>query len=194
MRVQPGSIIIEEGEESQDVYFVFSGRLAGVLMSEEGKEVAFADIGPGSHFGEMSALDGEPRSLTISARTEAELGRVDGKTFVQWMVTDPIIASNVARAFARWTRQLNKRLFGLVVYDVGVRVRLLLSRLAQAQGELKPRGRLKPAPTRDDMANYVGANREAVSRVMAQLARDGIITTGRQEVCFLDVDQLLDGL
>ncbi|MFC2968193.1 Crp/Fnr family transcriptional regulator [Acidimangrovimonas pyrenivorans] len=194
LTVAPGQVVIEQGELSREVYFVFSGRLLGLLLSPEGREVAFSDLGPGRYFGEIAALDGQPRSLTISAVTQSRLGRLEAETFRDWMVREPVIGQNLALTLAERNRVLSERIFGLVVHDVDKRVRILLSRLAQARGELRPGGRLKPAPTRDQMATYVGANREAVSRAIARLSAEGIIETGRQSVTFRDIQALLDGL
>ena len=194
MRFAPGQIVVEQGDPSSDVYFVFSGRLLGLLMSAEGKEVAFTDIGPGRYFGEIAALDGRPRSLTISAVAECRLGRIDAGSFRAWMDRAPVIARNLALTLAERNRVLSERIYGLVVHDVDKRVRILLSRLAQSRGELRPGGRLQPAPTRDEMATYVGANREAVSRAFARLSAEGVIETGRQTVVFRDIGALLDGL
>jgi CRP-like cAMP-binding protein len=95
---------------------------------------------------------------------------------------------------AERNRRLTERIFALVAHDVDKRVRALLSRLAQRAGQLKPGGVLSPAPTHHAMAAYVGANREAVSRVIARLAADGVIETGRRRIAFRDIDALLRGL
>src|SRR5690349_25156073 len=58
--VQPGEVVIEQGDLSTDVYLVLSGGLIGVLLSEAGKEIAFTEISAGSYFGELAALDSRP--------------------------------------------------------------------------------------------------------------------------------------
>jgi CRP-like cAMP-binding protein len=73
-------------------------------------------------------------------------------------------------------------------------VRLLLMRLAQEREQLKPGGEIKPAPTHEAMAAFVGANREAVSRVIARLGKGGVITAKRQKVTIENVAGLLEGI
>ena len=97
-------------------------------------------------------------------------------------------------ASAHRNRLMTERIFGLVVHNVDQRLRVLLSRLAQANGQLRRGGVLYPAPTHDALASYVGANREAVSRVLARLSAEGIIGTGRRRITFLDIEALLAGL
>lgn len=192
--VAPGQVVIEQGAQSDDVFVVYSGQLLGLLLSHTGREITFAEIRPGHYFGELSALDGLPRSITISAVTAARLGVMSAPLFRLWMAREPRIALNVARELAHRNRLMTERIFGLVVHNVDQRVRVLLSRLAQANGQLRRGGVLYPAPTHDALASYVGANREAVSRVLARLSAEGIIGTGRRRITFLDIEALLAGL
>jgi CRP-like cAMP-binding protein len=192
--VNPGRIVIEQGERSDQVYFVLSGRLLGQLVSENGREIAFTEIRAGSHFGELAALDGHPRSITVSAIEEAQLGRIGGSAFRRWLQAEPTLALALARDLAARNRRLTERIFGLVAHDVEKRVRAFLTRMAQGAGELKPGGVLRSAPTHDEMATFVGANREAVSRVIARLSAEGVVESGRRRIVIHDVDALLDGL
>ena len=189
-----GQAIVEQDDLTDEVYFVLSGRLIGILLSPNGKEVAFTAITSGHYFGELSALDGRPRSLTISATEETHLARMDSKQFLFWMTREPTIARNLAIDLAERNRTLTNRVFGLVIHDVDKRVRALLTQQAQSSQQLKTGGILDPSPTHDVIANYIGATREAVSRVMARLASTGVIKTERRRMTFLDVDALLEGL
>ncbi|MCU0826888.1 MAG: Crp/Fnr family transcriptional regulator [Tabrizicola sp.] len=194
LAVRPGQVVIEQGERSDQVYFVSSGRLLGQLVSENGREIAFTEIRAGSHFGELAALDGQPRSITVSAIDEAHLGRVGGAAFQRWLRAEPALALALARDLAARNRRLTERIFGLVAHDVEKRVRAFLTRMAQGVGELKPGGVLRSAPSHDEIATFVGANREAVSRVIARLAAEGVIESGRRRIVIQSVDALLDGI
>ncbi|MEM1129994.1 MAG: Crp/Fnr family transcriptional regulator [Pseudomonadota bacterium] len=189
-----GQVVVETGETGRDVFFLLSGRLVGVLISAEGKEVAYADLAQGTYFGEMAAIDGGPRSLTVTAVTKCEIGRVTGAEFLKWLETYPALARRVMTDLVARNRQLNDRVFGLIVHDVEARVRLHLVRLAMEAGALKDGGSLDPAPTHSAIASHIGANREAVSRVMARFDKAQILSTGRQRIIIEDVDSLVDGL
>jgi CRP/FNR family cyclic AMP-dependent transcriptional regulator len=193
-KVQAGEIVVEQGDHSTDVYFVLSGGLIGVLLSEAGKEITFTDINAGSYFGELSALDGRPRSLTIAAATPSLLARVSAVSFQSWLEHVPGIARNLAIDLADRNRVLTERIYGLVVHDVRDRVRLLLSGVARSRGQLFHDGILFPAPTHEAIAAHVGANREAVSRVIARLSREGVIAASRQKIVVRNITALTDGL
>ncbi|WP_245706501.1 Crp/Fnr family transcriptional regulator [Ruegeria marina] len=192
--VHTGQTVVEQGETSNEMYVVLSGRLVGLLLSPNGKEVAFTEITAGRYFGELSALDNRPRSLTISAVETTELGRMPAVKLLEWMAEVPRLSRNLAIDLAERNRVLTERVFGLVVHDVDKRVRALLIQQAQEAQQLKPGGALDPSPTHDQIANYIGATREAVSRVLARLSASGVIETGRRRLEILDIEQLFEGL
>lgn len=193
-RVPKGQIVIDRGEAGEDVFLVLMGHLIGVLVAEDGKEVAYATIAENSVFGEMAALDGGPRSLTVQAGSECLIGRVSGAVFNGWIDDHPQIARNLLRELVGRTRRLNDRVFELVVHDVETRVRLMLVRMAMEEGALDSGAVIDPAPSHAMIASHVGANREAVSRVMSRLTKAGVIDSGRKRIELIDVDALVDGL
>lgn len=194
MRVLKGQTVMDKGDMSTDVFLVLNGRLVGVLISDEGKEVAYAEFRRSAHFGELAALDHGPRSLTVFAAEESLVGRIAGPQFLEWLENFPGLAHNLMVDLATRNRRLNDRIFELVVHDVETRVKLLLVRLAMEADQLHDGGLLDPAPTHSDIASHVGANREAVSRVLARLTKSGIIESGRKRITLNSVEDLVDGL
>ncbi|PWR02529.1 Crp/Fnr family transcriptional regulator [Meridianimarinicoccus roseus] len=192
--VGEGRIIVEQGETSRDFFVILSGAVIGLLITEGGRQVSFTEMGRGSYFGELAALDGSPRSITVSASEPSRLARLGNDAFQAWTDREPRILRNIAMDLAQRTRVLNERVIGLIVHDVETRVRMLLVRLAQEREQLIPEGVIQPAPTHEQMATFVGANREAVSRVVARLSKSGVITSQRQKVTIHQVGALLDGL
>ncbi|MFV0244995.1 MAG: Crp/Fnr family transcriptional regulator [Qingshengfaniella sp.] len=193
-RVPKGHIVVDRGESGSDVFLVMSGHLVGVLIAEDGKEVAYATIAENSVFGEMAALDGRPRSLTVQAATECLIGRVSGPAFNRWIDASPMIARNLLHLLVDRTRRLNDRVFELVVHDVETRVRLMLVRMAMEEGALEPGAVIDPAPSHSVIASHVGANREAVSRVMSRLTKSGVLESGRKRIALKDIEVLVAGL
>ncbi len=189
-----GRIVVEQGETSRDFYMMLSGRAIGMMLTEAGRQVSFTEFGPSAFFGELAALDGSPRSITVSVTEPSRMARMSHTLFADWMTREPRILRNIAVELSRRNRALNERVVGLIVHDVEKRVRMLLVRLAQEREQLKPGGSIQPAPTHEAMAAFVGANREAVSRVIARLAKSGVIAARRQKVTIEDLAGLLDGL
>jgi CRP-like cAMP-binding protein len=189
-----GRIVVEQGATSRDVYMMLSGRAIGMMLTEAGRQVSFMEFGPTAYFGELAAIDGQPRSITVSVTEHSRIARLSHAAFAGWMEREPRILRNIVVELAGRNRALNERVVGLIVHDVETRVRLLLMRLAQEREQLKPGGEIKPAPTHEAMAAFVGANREAVSRVIARLGKGGLITAKRQKVTIENVAGLLEGI
>jgi len=63
---EPGQVIIRENTPGDSAYIILSGRVE-VTKRIEGQPVVLVRLGPGSIFGEMSLLDGSPRSATATA-------------------------------------------------------------------------------------------------------------------------------
>ena len=61
-------VVVSEGDESDCLYVIESGKVKAIINDEEGKEITLNMHGPGEYFGELSLIDGEPRSATIMTK------------------------------------------------------------------------------------------------------------------------------
>ena len=73
--------IISHDTSSTDVCFVVSGRVRVTIYSSSGKEVSFRDIEAGEMFGDLSAIDGEPRSANVVALTDSLIVSMSAQVF-----------------------------------------------------------------------------------------------------------------
>lgn len=79
LTVTPGTLVIEEGTESDAIYIVEDGTLAALRQAQNGDEHILAHLGPGEFVGEMGFLDGAPRSASVRAQTTARLTRISAE-------------------------------------------------------------------------------------------------------------------
>ena len=93
-----GSRIIQQGEHGDHMFLIVDGEVS-VMRGETPLKV----LGPRDFFGEMSIIDGEPRSASVTAQTDCLLLRIDKEDFQQLLSTYSSAALSVARA-------LNQRL------------------------------------------------------------------------------------
>ena len=191
VKADQGKLLMVHGDRTTDVYFLVSGSVIGQLIAENGREILFTEIAHGGYFGELAALDGLPRSITISANTPCVLAKISRSEFLGTLHAFPQVAINLATNLGSRLRDMNERVFGLVVHDVETRVRIRLMQLAQTQEQLVDGGIITDTPTHEGMANFVGSNREAVSRAFARLTKSGAIATARKQVEIKNVSQLL---
>lgn len=189
--VPRGRLIVQHGDETTDVYFLMSGSVIGQLLASSGREVVFTEVAVGGYFGELAALDGGTRSITISASADCMMAKLSERAFKEVLLAYPQVSVNLATDMAKIMRQMNDRVYGLVVHDVETRVRLRLMQLAQEQQQLIKDGIIKNMPTHEAIANFVGSNREAVSRAIAKLKKRGILASDKKRIVIRDIEQLL---
>jgi CRP-like cAMP-binding protein len=172
----------ERGQRPDAIYFIFQGQLSSFIASRQGREITLDRLGAGDVFGELSVLDGGSRVRSVRCDTDCELGQMPAKEFERWLKAHPNAMRDMTEDFAGRARDLSDRLFEFAVFDVETRVRHFLIRSLIQKGALEDGGVLDPAPSHLMIANYIGANREAVSRALSRLAKAGILKTGRQRI------------
>jgi CRP/FNR family transcriptional regulator, cyclic AMP receptor protein len=165
------AIIVHEGDVSQSLYVILSGKVRVFLADDSGKELIVDVKGPGQYFGEM-ALDEKPRSasvMTVEASRFAIISKADFRSFLE---THPNIGFHVIENLIKLVRGMNSNIKSLAMMDVYGRVaRMLLDLATETDGKLVIRDRL----TQKDMAARVGASREMINRILKDLSVGGYI-------------------
>jgi CRP-like cAMP-binding protein len=181
--VDAGRAIVGHLDPGREVYFVLSGSVRVTMFAENGREVAFRDLAAGSSFGEISAIDGGPRSADVVALEDALVGTLSAADFTALLRREPAVAEATLKKLARLVRALSLRVYEFAS-PVPARICAELLRLAGPEG--RGPARIAPPPKHADVAAKVSTHREAVSRVMSELARRGVLAKGRGEILVRD--------
>lgn len=189
-RFRAGEEIIDRQSESREVFFVVSGKVRVVLYSVSGREITLDDIGPGGHFGELAALDGEPRSASVMAVDAAVLGCIGDDTFRKLATETPALALAVMRRLAAVVRTSSGRILDLSTLGANNRVHAEILRLARLGAKDAASAAISPIPVHSDLASRVSTTRETVARVMSDLSRQGILKREKNALMVLDVPRL----
>lgn len=78
---EPGEKLFEQGDDADALFIVGQGELEVVAQSLTGEKVVLAVLGPGTVVGEMSLIQGGPRSATVESVSESEVFRLEHETF-----------------------------------------------------------------------------------------------------------------
>lgn len=181
--VEAGRAIVGRLDPGREVYFVLSGKVRVTMFAESGREVAFRDLGAGSSFGEIAAIDGEPRSADVVALEDSLVATMSANDFLGLLRREPAVTEATLKKLARLVRALSQRVYEFAS-PVPARICAELLRLAERTGEGPVR--IAPPPKHADVAAKVSTHREAVSRVLSELARRGVIAKGRGEILIKD--------
>lgn len=167
-----GRTIVAEGEPSQSLYVLLSGRAKVQRSDTEGKEVILAVLGPGECFGEMSLIDDAPRSASVITIESCDFMSINKESFKTMMVSSPEISMRIMKGLVKRLREADKKIETLALLDVYGRVaRVLLDFSEQVGMDRVVRSKLP----RQEIAKMIGASREMVSRVMKGLEVEGYI-------------------
>jgi CRP/FNR family cyclic AMP-dependent transcriptional regulator len=172
-RFPKNTLVICEGDLSDSLYFILSGKVKVFLSDEEGKEVTLNIQGEGEYFGELAILDEAPRSASVMTVEDTRLAVLSKSAFEKCMEEHPTMAVKVMRGLARRLRELTENVRSLALMDVYGRVARLLLEMAEESGDKKV---ITQRLTQRDIASMVGASREMVSRILRDLSIGGYIS------------------
>lgn len=100
-----GEVIFQEGDFSQELYIVVTGRVSAVKDHGGSHERTIAFFGPGDFFGEMAIFEGAPRSATMATEEEAELLVLSPEKFKQTIYQKPDMAFEIFRELSARLRR-----------------------------------------------------------------------------------------
>jgi uncharacterized membrane protein len=101
------------GERGDDFYIVQHGKVNVSAPDEAGKEVMLATLGPGHFFGEISLLDGGPRTATIRAATDVTLLALERADFVAFLERHPAAAIHMLTILGARQRDTLEKMRGI---------------------------------------------------------------------------------
>jgi CRP/FNR family cyclic AMP-dependent transcriptional regulator len=166
------AIILNEGDESDSLYLIMSGRVKIYLADEHGKELILAIKGPGQYFGEM-VLDGDARSASVMTLEPSQFAILSRGDFKAFLLGHAEVALQLIENLIRVARGLNRSVRNLAMLDVYGRVaRILLELAVERDGKLVIPEKL----TQKDIAARVGASREMINRILRDLTTGGYVS------------------
>jgi CRP-like cAMP-binding protein len=190
-RLPAGSVIFLEGDEPHDVVLLEAGQVRINVTGSEGGEIVLDVLGPGELLGELSAVDGRPRSATAIALTAIELTAVGSRAFSGFLDEQPRLLRALLETTIGRLRTSNRRQLEYGTADALGRLCGRLLELADRFGVPGADGIVVEAPlTQTELAQWCGLSREAVVKCLRSLRTLGWITNTGQTVTILDRVQL----
>jgi CRP/FNR family cyclic AMP-dependent transcriptional regulator len=179
-RYKRGESVVEEGKTTNAIYIILSGRARVVMGDHKGGEVILATLRAGDYLGEMSLIDGEAHSATVTTEVQTDVLVLGREDFLRCVGENAGVALSLMRGLVQRLRSADKKIGSLALMGVYGRVATVLLEMAVSgeDSELLIRDKV----SRQDLAKMVGASREMVSRVMKEFEEQGFIKTLDQGV------------
>ena len=172
---EPGDTIIEQGDDTNTVYFLISGTVHVLDYSRSHRAVTYASLNDGEMFGEMAAIDGFPRSAWVCAISTCKIISLPGNTFINILKNNADISLKILAKLSSRLRLSDEKITDVSLFGTEQRVCLELVRMTKLDTKTKNIYQIKQMPTQANFANIIGSTRETVSRILAKLRDDQII-------------------
>lgn len=186
-RYAPGQVIFHMGDEGGSLYLLARGRVKVAIPSPQGEEVILAILSAGEILGELSLIDGKPRSATVEALEETEVFRLRREDFLGFLSSRFEAVLQVMEVLAQRLRETDASLAEAHFLDVRARLSKKIIDLARAFGVLhEGKIRIGVRVTQKDLAAMVGATRESINKQLMQLRQLGLVELENGYMTVLD--------
>jgi CRP-like cAMP-binding protein len=182
--------ILDKGSQSREVFFVLRGSVSVITFSPAGREVTLAAVKTGDFFGELAAIDGQPRSASITAIEKTEIAIMPPDIFLDLMRSHAGIAFNLMQRLARMIRASGVRILELSTLQAAQRVYAELLRMAQPDVAVPGLWVVRPLPPMHEIASMTSTTRETVNRAISQLYDSGILKRKGRNLYIMDRTKL----
>lgn len=173
------NIVFQEFDLGDSMYVILKGEVKVSTYSAEGREVVLALLGRGSFFGELSLLDEEPRSATVTTMEDAKFAHIRRRDLVPLLLDQPAITLKILGETASRLRRTSRVLERISSMDVPHRLFSYLVDHCQRFNQPDNEGWYSTIlPTHQLLADQLSTSRETISRAISQLKKDGILIQG----------------
>ncbi|MDB5808770.1 MAG: Crp/Fnr family transcriptional regulator [Betaproteobacteria bacterium] len=175
---QKNVVIVNEGDQSNMIFIILSGRVKVFLRNADGREMVINVLGPREYFGEM-IIDEGPRSASVATLETCRFMIITKTDFKTLVASDSDFALKLINRLMHRVRVMTEDIRSLALMDVYGRVaRLLLELSTERDGHLVVTDKL----TQQDIAERVGSSREMISRIFKDLLTGGYISIENKRI------------
>jgi len=186
-RYTRGQVIFHMGDDGGSLYFIRKGRVKVTIPSPEGDEVILVILSAGEILGELSLIDGRPRSATVQAMEETEALCLRREDFVGLMRSRFGVALRMLEVLSQRLRDTDVMLAETHFLDINTRLAKKLLDLNKVFGVKEEGGvRIGVRITQKDLASMVGATRESVNKQLRLLREQDIVNLSGGYIRIID--------
>lgn len=171
------AVIMNEGDPGESMYIVKGGTVKVFVSDEDGHELVLYEQGPGAAIGDIALLDNEPRSASVMALEACTVLSIGKQAFLDCLMQSPETAINIIRSLTARLRDATEGSRRLALDNVYRRLADKLHELAgidPAVGvdtESAQPPHLPKKYSHQELGNMIGASREMVGKIMAELVK-----------------------
>jgi len=180
-----GDTVFHQGDSAGGMYLLLTGSVKISRTGRDGRDVTVAVLGEGNFFGEMSLIDGQPRSASATTAQATRLLVLDREHFQRYVLSQARIVAKMLRELSKRLRAADQTIENLALSSVHERLFHLLGHLGRRDPLKDGKGHIERAPTHQELAELVGSSRETVTRTLAAFEKKGWIVIDRKKITLL---------
>jgi CRP/FNR family transcriptional regulator, cyclic AMP receptor protein len=192
--LRAGKRLFEKGDAGDGCYWLQTGAVRISVSSDRGMDKVLAILGPGSILGELSMIDGLPRSADVGAVTNCQLSFISRPAFLERLQQRVDIYDYLLTTLSQRLRQADEELAAATFLSVRARLARALLQLAHHLGQTQKAGSgriiIRHQIRQNDLASMAGVARESVSRTMSEWKDDQTVIQLSPFVYSIDVARL----
>ncbi|MBD3664979.1 Crp/Fnr family transcriptional regulator [Sulfitobacter aestuariivivens] len=186
--LEKGEVLFEYGDIGDTFYAVLSGTLEFSVIASDGRKLSLDVMHEGALFGEISLFDPGPRTATVTALKPTRIQGIRNADFLQALERTPELAIEMLQLAGRRMRWMSYQLTVQVFLPLPPRLARKLLHLCDHLDDRQPVLKHSQA----ELAEFIGASREAVSKTLSQWNKDKIVALSRGGLKLLDKDALTE--
>lgn len=187
----PGEFILHQGDPGSTLFVVLRGLVKIAITTTSGSELVLALVSGGQFLGEMSLLDGQPRSATAVALETSEVVLLTREAFLACLRIYPEATVSLLAELSARLRRTNRLISEIASHNLQLRLIHKLLDLADTFGQRTPEGVVIGVRLRQqDLADMVNASREQVNRTLRSLQQEGLLHLEHQRITITQPEEL----
>jgi CRP/FNR family transcriptional regulator, cyclic AMP receptor protein len=192
VRLAAGNALFLAGDSGDDCYRIVDGLLKVTMVSHSGGERILAFVGRGDIVGELSLIDGLPRSASVVAVRDATLSRLNRTAFETFAKKHPELYKSLVGLLAKRLRETDTVVAAGSFLSLNGRVARTMLELAQHFGQEVGSGRIviRHKISQNDLAAMADGTRENVTRILNDWQREKLVTRQSGYYCLENRAQL----
>ena len=186
-------IIYFPDESSNSVYLVKQGKVKISRMSEDGREIIIAILGPGEIFGESAITDkGSKREEFAEATEDTVLCNMFAEVVQELMGKDASFGFKIIKIIGFRFKRIQSRFESLIFKPSDERVKAFIKDLGKEVGQVKESGEIeiKLNLTHEDIGKLTATSRQTVTTVLNDLEKRNLVSYNRSSIVIKDLAKL----
>ncbi|MEA2485308.1 MAG: family transcriptional regulator, cyclic receptor protein [Actinomycetota bacterium] len=186
-----GQLLVYQGDSGDSLFVIIEGLVKVMVTSEEGEEMVLVTLRPSDTFGELSLVDGGPRSASAEAVEPTRVLIITRAILLELLGDHPSLTDSLLRSLGSLARRLTEQAADLVFLDIHGRMAKLLLSMADQRGKQTESGVVLDLNlTQADLAAMVGGSRQSVNQTLRSFESRGYLEIEGRSITLRKPDEL----